>query len=283
MQEEVSQEQSGSSATSTHVDLSGVEDDSSVSSYGASAASSATEQSSRVSRRSRRRSRSVESNENVSGSSYSVSQKRRARRSRRQPRRSDERRGVLRDALRLTLAKGLRKSVAQADRAVASAFFGIDWNRPGVISSGLQSIARRLAAAKAKCITSASSVGSDLESLFGSTSNLLAGVKELEESPIVNEELSDVQATISSIRAGVSRGTLLRHIKKLQRLLQSSPIVARALSGEHVSRAEAHADATALAAASSSLSAVSRAEKSSELAQLEAEHAAMESSLMEKY
>ena len=182
----------------------------------------------------------------------------------------------------MTLSSGLRRSVRQADRAVSSAFFGIDWTRPGLISSGLQNVARRLAHAKAKCIIKASDkIGGDLDKLFGSSSNLLVGVKELEESPIVDEELSDVSNTISEIKAGVSRGKLLTHIRKLQNLLERSPVVARAFSGEHVSRAEAHADATALASAVSSLSDVARVEqKPSELEQLEAEHAAMESALL---
>jgi hypothetical protein len=151
------------------------------------------------------------------------------------------------------LPRGFRRSrsLRAADLSVRSIVKSFDTTPVSVIVSGLRSISRNLAVAREKCIVKSSDKNSNLERLFGSSTNLLRGVKELEESPIVDEEKSEVATTLSSIGSErISRSRLMKHIGRVYDLLRSKK-TRRSASVDH---AKLHAEATALAAAAGDLS-----------------------------
>ena len=143
------------------------------------------------------------------------------------------------------------RSWRAADQSVRAIVRGFDFKPVSVVASGLRTIKRSLAVARQKCLTKSSNKNSNLERLFGSSTNLLRGVKKLEESPIVDEETSDVAATVSTIGSErITRARLLKHLHRVYRLLRRR---VRRATGP-IDHAELHAEATDVAVAASDLS-----------------------------
>jgi hypothetical protein len=151
---------------------------------------------------------------------------------------------------RVIRAIRLSRSWRAADKSVRAIVKGFDFKPVSVVASGLRSIKRSLTAAREKCLTKSSLKNSNLERLFGSSTNLLRGVKKLEESPIVDEETSDVAATVSAIgNERITRSRLLKHINRVYTLLRRRVKATE----DPIDHAELHAEATGIAAAASDL------------------------------
>ncbi len=143
------------------------------------------------------------------------------------------------------------RSWRAANRSVRAIVKGFDFKPVSVVASGLRTIKRSVTAAREKCLTKSSLKNSNLERLFGSSTNLLRGVKKLEESPIVDEETSDVAATVSAIgNEQITRSRLLKHINRVYALLRRHAKTVE----DPIDHAELHAEATGIAAAASDLS-----------------------------